>query len=253
MAVRLILSKKNNIFTQSFIEVCEHCGEKINDLHVSEMLVKPKHDNRVLKIKDADNADYILKDKKTRKREEEVKARKKQLLDESGEELKYGLRSEAMCSMSIDTITGFTASFCYRTANKGFLNKRDPKDATKTLSASFHASDEVETNITGSKVGVDRKGNIIRMKVQKRVNPKTGLILKDASDRELPLKYEKGFKESWFRSVSADRQKEYIHIIQNCEAFIERYGKKEVLSLNVMSQFRSEDELRAAISDSRCG
>jgi len=252
MAVRLILSNKNNVFTQSFIEICEHCGEKIDDLHVSEMIVKPKHDNRTLKIKDADNVDYILKDKKTRKQEEKVKARAKQLLDESGEELKYGLRSEAMCSMSIDTEQGFTASFCYRTTNKGFLNKPNPKDTSKTLSASFWDAAEIETNYTGSKVGIDRKGNVIRMKAQKLVNPKTGLILKDASDRELPIKYEKGFKESWFRALRSDTQKYYIELTQNCRAFTDRYGAEEVKSTKVMSRFRSEAELRAAIVDARC-
>jgi hypothetical protein len=253
MAVRLILSKKNNIFTQSFIEICEHCGEKIDDIHLSEIIVKPKHDNRTLKIKDADNADYILKDKKERIREEEVKARKKQLLDESGEELKYGLRSEAMCSMSIDTEQGFTASFCYRTTSKKFLNKVNPRDATKTLSASFWADSEAKNNYTGSKVGVDRKGNIIRMKAQKLVNPKTGLILKDDSDRELEIKYKDGWTQEWFRRLSSDTQKYYIELTQNCEAFIERYGDADVKSTKVFQRFRSEAELRDAISDSRCG
>ena len=40
--------------------------------------------------------------------------------------------------------------------------------------------------------------------------------------------------------------------MQRCEAFQERYGIDGVKRLTVVGSFRSEDELRAALSDSEC-
>ena len=165
--------------TGSYQEICEHCGEKIQDLHVSDMAVKKESEPRTIKIRDKNAQLFVLKKKKERLIESTASLLARDLIDEdelrasdidAGKELKYGLRAEAMCSESIDDIRGITASFCYRVDNTKFLNKQVVIDGvTKTLSQSFHDAAEIKTNVTGSKVGVDRKGRPVRLKSQKPV------------------------------------------------------------------------------------
>ena len=54
--IRAIFS--NN--TQSFEERCEHCGEKIIDLHISDITSKSKSWSGVLRIRDKDNALKVI-------------------------------------------------------------------------------------------------------------------------------------------------------------------------------------------------
>ncbi len=237
MAIRYEMKTTNGIVTQSIIEVCEHCNEKVVDIHVSEILVKKPQDKRILKIKDKDNQDFILKTKDERSAEIEVKERERGMLDVD-EKLKYRFRAERMCSESIDTILGVTQSFCYKTDNKNFLAK---------YSSSFHAAGEIKSTDSGSKVGVDRKGNIIRMKAIKNYDLDTRLPEADST-----IKYEGGWEASWFRELSADNQKYYIDLFQNCEAFVERYGEEECKNTKVILRFRDENELRRSIEDSGC-
>jgi len=247
--------------TGSYQEICEHCGEKIQDLHVSDMAVKKETEPRTIKIRDKRDTLFELKKKKERLIESTASLLSRDLIDvdelrasdiEAGKELKYGLRAEAMCSESIDDIRGITASFCYRVDNTKFLSKQIVIDGvTKTLSQSFHDAAELKSNITGSKVGVDRKGRPVRLKSQKPVG-------KIDDDRYRRVSEDKKYTEempeqyAWWAAIHPERKKEYIRMIHSCVAFHERYGKDDSYSLNVLLRFRSEDELRAALSDSRC-
>ena len=171
--LRLQLTRgSSGILTQSFSEVCEHCDEKVQDVDIADIITQKPNDPRTLKIRDKDNNLYTLKTKGVRVAEIEAKARAKDLLDASGEKLKYKIRAERMCSESIDTVNGTTASFCYRTTNTKFLDK---KINGTSISASFHNG--IESDVTGSKMGVDRKGNVIRLKAYKRINMTTGIVI----------------------------------------------------------------------------
>ena len=119
--------------TGSYQEICEHCGEKIQDLHVSDMAVKKESETRTIKIRDKNAQLFVLKKKKERLIESTASLLARDLIDvdelratdiDAGKELKYGLRAEAMCSESIDDIRGITASFCYRVDNTKFLYKQ---------------------------------------------------------------------------------------------------------------------------------
>ena len=247
--------------TGSYEEICEHCGEKIQDLHVSHLAVKKETDPRTIKIRDKNAQLFELKKKKERLREFTASLIARDLIDadeleaadiDAGKELKYGLRAEAMCSESIDDIRGVTASFCYRVDNTKFLNKQIVIDGvTKTLSQSFHDAAEIKTNITGSKVGVDRKGRPVRLKSQKPVG-----IIDD--DRYRRISEDKKYAEEmpdrneWWAELRDDRKEDYIRQIHTCEGFQERYGVEESKSLKVIDLFRNESELREALSDSGC-
>ena len=151
------------------------------------------------------------------------------MLDD-GEKPKYGVRPEAMCSQSIDIVTGITASFCYRTDNETFLSKTS---GSTTFSASFHATSEKESTDLGRKVGVDRKGNIIRLKSEKNLD-----------EADSAVKYHGQFQTSWFRVLSTKLQKSYLEDAQGCSRMLSTYGKEEVMSGKVMARFKTLDEFK---------
>ena len=144
--------------------------------------------------------------------------------------LKYGLRPEAMCSESIDLDTNVTQSFCYRVAatpNATFASK---VVGGRTLSASLALAEK--TDITGSRMGVDRKGRVIKIKRYKRINMETGAADADSAEKHMGPE-----QTSWFRSL-ADRDKERVILAsQNCEGLITDYGD-EVKDMTVVSRAR---------------
>ena len=228
-----------NSTTQSFKEICEHCGEEVSTLHISDITQKSEKSSLILRIKDKSNNLVELKEPQKFISEFSESFISKGLLDEAeariayrSKKLKYGLRPEAMCSQSIDTEQGFTASFCYRTDNTKFLTK---------YSSSFHDSRQVATNSTGSKVGVDRKGNIIRMKAIKNINIKTGIPESDAR-----IKYKGPLETVWFRRLDAKTQKRYIDGAQACNAFVTRYGR-EVKDMSVVARFKTAADFVRAV------
>ena len=174
--------------TQTIKEICEHCNEEIRDLHISEVTVKNPNDPRTIKIVGPDGrtkqdvplkADFIADKTGSYIREG--------LLDNGSEALKYGVRPEAMCSQSIDAETGVTSSYCYRTAHPKFLTK---------FSSSYHTGSEIATTDSGSKVGVDRKGNVIRIKSERPLGTRSS-----GTKRHHP------WNVSWFRALSSANQK----------------------------------------------
>ena len=222
---------------ETFEEVCEHCGEKVRDLHVSEIVVKNPKDPRTLKVKDASNNMQLIKSKDEYITERRTDWERKGLLD-SGEVPKYRTRPETMCSESIDTASGVTSSFCYKTDNTKFLAK---------YSSSFHAASQVKVNITGSKVGVDRKGNIIRMRSWKNIDLRTGIPEADAK-----IKHKGPEATSWWRLTDLKTRKLLIEAAQSCDRYIERYGKEEVFQGTVVARYKSADSMKTDLSKNGC-
>jgi hypothetical protein len=225
---------------QIFEEICEHCKEKIIDLHLTDVIfAKERSDGFTFKMRDKDDNLISLEKPVDKIMKTSASFISKGLLD--AEEaftasrdrgFKYGSRPEAMCSQSIDTVTGITASFCYKTTNNNFLLK---------YSSSFHTGSEVETTDSGSKVGVDRKGNIIRMKAIKNINIETGVPESDSN-----IKYKGPLETVWFRRLDARTQKRYIDGAQSCDAYVARYGR-EVKDMTVVARYRNALEFITAV------
>ena len=148
--------------------------------------------------------------------------------------LKYGLRAEAMCSESIDTIAGVTQSFCYRTDNSKFLSKTF---SGVSLSASFHAESQLKTDDTGSKVGVDRNGNVIRLKRYKRIDMESGIAEADSA-----IKFEGPEQTEWWRELRTADQEYLIRGAQSIEGYVRRYGS-EVKDMTVVARYRKRAEM----------
>lgn len=240
--IRLELTRgSSGILTQSFSEVCEHCDEKVTPIDLADIITKKPNDPRTLKIRDKNNNLYTLKTKGARIEEIKVEARKKQLLDDSGEELKYGIRAERMCSESIDTINGVTASFCYRTTSEKFLAK---KSGSVSFASKFNASDEIEHTEEGQKLGMDRKGNVIRLAAYKRIDMETGTAI----DTDAQQKYEGPYKTLWFRSIkSADDRKYLITASQAVTGWVRQFGT-EAKDMTVVARVRSRAEFVNAVN-----
>ena len=136
----------NGAVTESVHENCEHCEEKVRDVHVSEVITKVKRDARTIVIKDANNQDYTIKEKAVRRLEIKELAISKSLLDDYNEALKYENRAEAFCSQSFDPDSKVTSSYCYRVTH--------PKVVAKFGSL---FSDAGAWNSTGSKKGIRRQ------------------------------------------------------------------------------------------------
>ena len=222
-------------------EVCVICGEDANTLHIAEVAVKPDLDNRVLVIKDRNDNNQTMKKKRERLNEQTASFIAQGRMDSTDAtefrtkgELKFGMKPEALCSMSIDTITGVTRSFCYRTDNAKFLAKTF---SGTNLSSSFHAASQVIHTPVGKKVGVDRKGNIIRMKAEKKIN----MISKVVHEEVEKFDYKGPIATGWFRALRETDQTYLIEGSQAVAAYVERYGIL-VKDMSVVARYRSRAE-----------
>tara|TARA_R110002051_G_scaffold77706_3_gene141171 strand:- start:210 stop:956 length:747 start_codon:yes stop_codon:yes gene_type:complete len=225
-------------------EVCEHCGELASTLHISDITSKNEADPRSITIKDKDDNNIPVRTKREWIVQKSASYIQKNLLDvqEASDsytvsKFKYGLRPDAMCSQSIDVERDVTQSFCYRTDNSKFLTKTI--DGV-SLSASFHNVLETEASVSGSKVGVDRKGNIIRLKTYRKIDMDTGIVEADNLK-----KYKGPHKEEWWRGLT-DADRKYLLVnTQLLVGMIAAYGK-EVDDMKVVYRYADR---AAMISD----
>jgi len=223
---------------QTIEELCEHCGEKIKDVHISEITVKNPNANwKSLKIRDAEGKDIDVRSKEDFISEKTASYIKEGLLDDqeaiefrTTKKLKYGVRPEAMCSQSIDAVSKVTASFCYKTTSTTFKARTS---GSKTFDQIFNDTKEKKSTELGRKVGIDRKGNIIRMKSEKNLD-----------EPDSKLKYHGQFKESWFRTLKSDIQKSYLEKVQDCKSMIKEFGADACESGEVMSNFKTLDSFK---------
>ena len=209
--------------TQTITEICESCGEKVRDLHISDVAVKSKQFDWTVTIKDSGGSDKTVKTKTETNRDNEAEWVRKKLLD-AGNAPKYGVRPESLCSESIDTITGVTSSFCYRTTHPRFLAK---------YSSSFYHVNEIVTNITGSKMGMDRNGKIVRMRSSKDIDINTGVAKADST-----IVYKGPDNTAWWRALNASQRATWIPQAQACTTLKATFGPQAVDDMSVVKEFR---------------
>lgn len=180
-------------------ETCEHCDEIVSNVHISEITVLKPNENRTVTIASASSDITVLS-----KEAKILEVKKVRLADNMltasvvegtpvTESLKYGIRSEKMCSSSTNTDL---SEFCYRVTNDKFLSK---EIGGLTLSQSFHTASKALNDITGgAKVGLDRKGDVIRIKSES---------ITGTSD----FKYFGAWKKTWYREIEekADKEEAY--------------------------------------------
>lgn len=240
MTVRITFSGSQQIIQ----EFCEHCEEPIRALHVSQIATVKDNDPRTVKIRDAGATLRTLKTRVEKIREISSSFKSKGLLDSveaeeaiAKKELKYGMRPEAMCSESIDTITGVTSSFCYKTTHTKFLAKTSGSSGV-SFNAKYNAtSEETYTQANGTKVGVDRKGNIIRTKAFKKIDMDTGIAESDSL-----IKYKGPFLIEWWRGMSDSQQLYLTNAAYSLAAYISQYGT-EVKSMKVVARYESRAQM----------
>lgn len=186
MVMKMIFSGSQQIIQ----ETCEHCDEIVNDnVHISEITVLKPNENRTVTIESGSN-DITVLSKEAKIIEVKKERLAANMLTASvvegapvTESLKYGIRSEKMCSSSTNSDL---SEFCYRVTNDKFLSK---EIGGLTLSQSFHTASKVLNEITkGAKVGLDRKGEVIRIKSES---------ITGTSD----FKYFGAWKKSWYRDI----------------------------------------------------
>jgi len=223
---------------QVLTELCEHCGETIKTLHISEVTTRHPNDPRAITIKDAANADLVVKSKTEWITEKSASYIREGLLDEgeatasrAAGKFKWGVRPEAMCSQSIDPISETSQSYCYRSSNTKFLAK---------YSSSFHAASEKENTLVGSKVGMDRKGRVIRVKAEKKFK-----------QADSDIKYKGPEKTSWYRSLNDDDRTVLINRAHGCPTYIERYGR-EVKTMEVVYRYENQDAMLEDLDANEC-
>lgn len=255
MALRAIFSGSQQILE----EVCEHCGEKIRDIHVSEIAIKPSNDPRTIRIRDVNNNAFEVKEKRERITEVTASYIRKNLLDDTearaafrNETLKYGIRAEAMCSESIDIDNAVTQSFCYRVEATPDDRRFQKVVGGRTLSASLALAEKSDT--TGSRMGVDRKGNVIKMNRYKNLNLSKKINEEDTEKdtRGAEVTRKKGaFETPWFEDLSDDDKRRVIESSQSCERLIDTYGE-EVKTMKVVARVRSLEEYARLLDAMRC-
>ena len=195
MALRISFSGSAQVIE----ELCECCGEPlVGTVHVSEITAKHFKDERAVTIKDASNADFILKKKSDRIKDIQKERLAAGMLTASivretpvTESLRYGLRSEKMCSSS----NGASTEFCYRVVNDAATAsfKRSKRAEEFKLKFKDNFREKEDDTLGGLKVGMDRKGNPIR-------------IISESFNDELNVPQERWFgayKKQWYRDLDS--------------------------------------------------
>ena len=242
MAVRAIFSGSRQIFE----EVCEHCGEKVRDIHISEITAKAPNDPRTMRMRNSDNQLFRMQTKKEKIIAVSESFKRKQLLDDveaaeafTKEAFKYGLRPEAMCSESIDIDAEVTQSFCYRVESDTDNVRFQKVVGGRSLSASLASANKSDT--TGSRMGVDRKGNVIKMNRYKnlRLDKRIGEEEIETDARGAEIERKKGaFETSWFEALNDAQKERVISATQKCERLAERFPE-EVKSMKIVARAKN--------------
>ena len=232
--IRFTLSSAGS---QSITEVCETCEEHIRGLHVSEITTKHPFETGVVKIRDASNTLIVVKSKAEWVSSKSASYIRQGLLTPAeatkalaSGKLYHGVRPQAMCSQSIDTAGGTTQSYCYRTLHPKFLAK---------YSASFHTASE-QYNSTGSLVGMDRNGVIVRTIGEKPFGA-----------AEVNTSFKGPDVKDWWKALSVSARNTYICKAQSCQNYINVYGTA-VKDMSVAGTFTTEASFSADLTKYGC-
>lgn len=234
--LRYTSQNTNNIFTQSIVELCECCGRVEDDVHISEVITKPDHLKALtFKIKDASNNDYTLKLRKDRRNEIQVDRMAAGMITASGgttESLKYELRSERMCSSS----NGTTVEYCYRVVDNASTESFRSSPRAVEFKSLYETKfrDASEEGLLGLKIGMDRKGNPVRIQSESFTNA-------EGID---DFKYFGAHKKEWYRELSsADKLLTIAASLTKAESTkIEDYKFKESFDTDTTSSYYTNDK-----------
>ena len=214
--------------TQVITELCEHCREHVRDVHISEITYLHPNEIRTTVISASDGSTHQVKTKAQFIADKSESLIKEGLLNQSqatasrtSGKFAYGLKPEMMCSQSIDSVLGVSSSFCYRVTNPKFLAK---------YSQSFYTASEDDTTSYGKKVGIDKDGNLVRLKSEK--NFKTA---------ESTLVRKHPWSVSWFAALSNANQTDTWTKHMNCPA----------IKNNTLDRYRDHAEWLAALTAAR--
>jgi len=229
----------NNIITQSIVEICECCGEPEGTVHVSEVTTKPDYLKEfAVVIKDASDADVTLKLRAEREKEVQVLRMADGMVSASGgltESLRYGLRSERMCSSSNGTSTEFCFRLVESNVTESFRSAPRHLEFKQKFETNFR--DKPEEEPEGKKIGMDRHGNPIRIKSESiQVVNSNGETVSD-------FKYFGAHKKEWYRKLESAAKKSAITAsatkVESTK--IEDYKYKESFDADTTSSYYTND------------
>jgi hypothetical protein len=211
-------------------EHCDRCGEYIRDIHISEVTTKKENDPRSITILDAAGTASILKTPLDKLAAVSSSFISRNLL--SGNEafqarttkkLAHGWRPQMMCTESIDIVSGVTQSYCGNTTLPTFK--------TAVLNDTIIGNDFTNAieylDVSGSKVGVDRFGVIVRLK-----------SAKELPEADASIVYKGPFQTNWWKTfATAAERAQYTSDAQSCSTLISTYGQAAVDDMTVVSNF----------------
>ena len=218
---------------QIFKEYCDRCGEYVRAIHVSEITTKPDNELRVSQILDANGTGSTLKTPLGKLREITASFISRNLLTgneafqaRTTKKLAHGWRPQMMCTESIDIISGVTQSYCGNTSLPVF--KTAVLNNT-TIGNDF--ADAIEyTDISGSKVGVDRFGVIVRLKSKKKLPELNTAVV-----------YKGPFLTNWWLTFATVAERaQYTLDARGCTTLINTYGQAAVDDMTVVNNFATK-------------
>ncbi len=245
--LRYTSKNTNNIFTQSIEEFCECCGVVESSVHISEVTTKPEHlRDFTYTIKDASNQDYELKLKRDREKEVMNDALNRGMISSSlqviegmltgiTESLRYGLRSERMCSSS----NAADGEYCFRVVDNAATAsyKRSPRFEEYKEKFETKFRDKPIEEPEGYKLGMDRHGNPVRLQSESiDVVNTNGETLSDH-------KYFGAHKKEWYRKLSDTDKRATItaSAAKSDSTNIEDYDYKESFDLDTTASYYTND------------
>ena len=211
-------------------EYCDRCGEYVRSIHISEITTKPDNDSRTITILDAFGTASILKTPLDKLAAISSSFISRNLLSgneafqaRTTQKLAHGWRPQMMCTESIDIISGVTQSYCGNTTLPIF--KTAVLNGT-TIGNDFTNAGEF-TDASGSKVGVDRFGVIVRLK-----------SAKELPEADASIVYKGPFQTNWWKTfATAAERAQYTSDAQSCSTLISTYGQAAVDDMTVVSNF----------------
>ncbi len=226
--------------TQSIDEFCECCGEVVvADIDIAEVTFKNDKDPRTVFILKADGATSESLKNKAEKRTEVASASiARGMLSQSDagvtESLKYELRSEKMCSSSVNYLDSQNIEYCYRVIDGDATASRKKSPRYNFYKEKFEDTYEPSEDETliGSKLGMDRHGKPIR-------------LISESYYDELNVKQEKWYgahKRQWYRDLE-DAQK-LLNLTASkalADTKLQNYMFKESFDADTTASYYSND------------
>ena len=218
---------------QNIKEYCDRCGEYVRGIHISEITTKKENDPRSITILDAAGTASILKKPLDKLGEVSASYISRNLLvgneafqARTTKKLAHGWRPQMMCTESIDLVSGVTQSYCGNTSLPIFK--------TAVLNSTTIGNDFADAlpyqDYSGSKVGVDRFGVIVRLKSKKELPEANSAVI-----------YKGPFLTNWWLTFATVAERaQYTLDARGCTTLINTYGQAAVDDMTVVSNFANK-------------